>query len=61
MYWSLRIICALCVTTKRISSYKISENNDKMKIIFFCFSAKTYLVGAQKNHLTEMFLLGTQT
>ena len=50
----------------------LSENNtsldirplDKsvlLKIIFFYFSTKTYVVGAQKNHLNEMVLLSTQS
>ena len=31
-----------------------------LKIIFFYFSSKTYVVGTQKNRLTEMVFLSTQ-
>ena len=38
--------------------YQSSKSADKK--IFFLYPTKTYIVGAQKNHLNEMVLLSTQ-
>ena len=45
-------------STKNMKSCHRSIRGDIYKIIFL-FQIKTYVVGAQKNHLNEMVLLGT--
>ena len=43
------------MTCSRSPDKRVYENN------YFYFSTKTYVVGTQKNHLSEMVLLSTHS
>ena len=46
------------VVVKEVAAEK--NDNITLKIFFFLFSSKTYVVGSQKNRLIETVLLSTQ-